>query len=257
MHDPHPVPIAVQLYTLRDETAVDLPAVLARVGAVGYAGVEFAGLQGCEPVRVSAALSDAGLRVASAHVGLGERDAFAAELDVYQGLGADTVVVPFGPPDWFADSDALAHTAERINEANEIAAARGLALGYHNHYWELQQQVDDRPSLVALFDRVDPSVRAEVDIYWAQVGGVDPADLLRTLGARVTHLHVKDGPADDPSSAMVAVGHGTVDVGGVLAAAPSASWHIVELDRCDTDMFRAVEDSYSFLVGAGLSQGRA
>jgi hypothetical protein len=31
----------------------------------------------------------------------------------------------------------------------------------------------------------------------------------------------------------------------------------VELDRCDTDMFEAVERSYDYLVGNGLSTGRA
>ena len=60
---------------------------------------------------------------------------------------------------------------------------------------------------------------------------------------------MKDGPADDRASAMVAVGDGVIDVPGVLAAARSAQWHIVELDRCDTDMFDAVERSYDYLVG--------
>jgi hypothetical protein len=33
-------------------------------------------------------------------------------------------------------------------------------------------------------------------------------------------------------------------------------WHIVELDACATDMFEAVEKSYRFLTGRGLSRGR-
>ena len=55
---------------------------------------------------------------------------------------------------------------------------------------------------------------------------------------------------------MVAVGDGVVDVPGVLAASPSARWHIVELDRCATDMFEAVERSYDYLVGGDYSRGR-
>ena len=39
-----------------------------------------------------------------------------------------------------------------------------------------------RPALLALFDRLAPGVVAEVDIYCARVGGVDPAELLAELG---------------------------------------------------------------------------
>jgi sugar phosphate isomerase/epimerase len=115
---------------------------------------------------------------------------------------------------------------------------------------------DDRPALLHLFEQLAPEVVAEVDVYWAQVGGSDPADIVAALGARVALLHVKDGPADEPPSPMVAVGDGVVDVPGVLAAAPTASWHVVELDRCATDMFQAVERSYDYLVGGGYSSGR-
>jgi hypothetical protein len=55
---------------------------------------------------------------------------------------------------------------------------------------------------------------------------------------------------------MVAVGDGAIDIPGVLAAGAAARWHVVELDRCDTDMFDAVERSYRYLVDNQLSQGR-
>ena len=144
-----------------------------------------------------------------------------------------------------------------MNGARELTHARGLTLGYHNHFWELTAMPDGRPALVHLFEQLAPDVIAEVDIYWAQVGGADPAALVTTLGDRVGLLHVKDGPADKPKHPMVAVGDGVVDIPGVLAASPAARWHIVELDRCATDMFEAVERSYDYLVGNGLSAGRA
>ena len=43
------VPLAVQLYSLRTEAAIDLRAVLERVAGIGYLGVEFAGLHGNHP----------------------------------------------------------------------------------------------------------------------------------------------------------------------------------------------------------------
>ena len=194
--------------------------------------------------------------MSSAHVGhAATTDEFAAALDAHQALGCDTVVIPALPPEAFADLDAVRAAADRVNALVDVARARGMTLGYHNHFWEFTPMPDGRPALLHLFEHLAPDVFAEVDIYWAQVGGSDPTELVTELGSRVGLLHVKDGPADEPKSPMVAVGDGVVDVPGVLAASPTARWHIVELDRCATDMFDAVERSYDYLVGGGYSRG--
>jgi sugar phosphate isomerase/epimerase len=250
-------PISVQLYTLRKETAVDFPAVLARLGAKGYPGVELAGFGELSPSKLSSALADAGVSVSSAHVGMQDESAFAAALDDHAAVGCDTVVVPSLPVEAFADLDAVRAAADRVNALVDAAQSRGMTLGYHNHFWEFTAMPDGRPALLHLFEHLAPGVFAEVDIYWAQVGGSDPKGVVTELGSRVGLLHVKDGPADEPKNPMVAVGDGVVDIPGVLAASPTARWHIVELDRCATDMFEAVERSYDYLVGGGYSAGRA
>ena len=252
-----PPPISVQLYSLREEVAHDFPAVLARLGAKGYPGVELAGFGGLTETELARALADANLVVSSAHVGFGTPDEFAAALDAHQPLGCDTVVIPSLPAEQFADLDGVRAAAETINIAHGLARARGMSLGYHNHWWELTPMPDGRPALLHLFDQVEPEVFAEVDIYWAQMGGFDPKAIVGTLGSRVGLLHVKDGPADAKRNPMVAVGDGVIDIPGVLAWSRSARWHIVELDRCATDMFEAVERSYDYLVGNGYSRGRA
>ena len=166
-------------------------------------------------------------------------------------------MIPALAHDAFADPDTVRAIADRVNALDALARARGMTLGYHNHWWEFTKMPDGRPALLHLFDHLAPDVFAEVDIYWAQVGGSDPKEIVRSLGTRVGLLHVKDGPADEPKSPMVAVGDGAVDVPGILAASPTARWHIVELDRCATDMFAAVERSYDYLVGQGYSRGRS
>ena len=250
-------PISVQLYTLRDEVNTDFPAVLRRLASKGYPGVELAGFGTLTPDQLAATLADSGLVVSSAHVGYQAADQFAAALEQHGVVGCDTAVSPALRAEGFADLDAVRKSADRINRLVDVARAHGMTLGYHNHWWELAPMPDGRPALLHLFEHLAPDVFAEVDIYWARVGGTDPAALVAELGARVGLLHVKDGPADEPPSPMVAVGDGAIDVPGVLGAAPSARWHIVELDRCATDMFDAVERSYDFLVGGGYSRGRA
>ena len=78
--------------------------------------------------------------------------------------------------------------------------------------------------------------------------------LLRRLGDRVRYLHVKDGPAVNRDDFMTAVGSGRMPVAEILAASPSARWHVVELDRCATDMMTAVGDSLAWLTGQGLAR---
>ena len=73
------------------------------------------------------------------------------------------------------------------------------------------------------------------------------------LSDRVRYLHVKDGPVVNRDDFMTAVGSGRMPVAEILAASPSARWHVVELDRCATDMMTAVEDSLTWLVGQGLA----
>ena len=147
-------------------------------------------------------------------------------------------------------------SADALNKANEIARSRGVSLGYHNHWWEFSTILDGQTAWSTLIERLDPTVFAEVDIYWATLGGADPRQVIADLGDRLWLLHVKDGPCDAPESPMVAVGSGTLDIPAILASAPTAKWHIVELDRCATDMFTALADSYRYLVDNGLSQGR-
>ena len=143
--------------------------------------------------------------------------------------------------------------ARELTELAAWTADHGLRLGYHNHDFELASVLGGRPALEVLADHLGDAVLLEVDTYWAAVGGQDVPALLRRLGERVRYLHVKDGPVtrDDP---MTAVGAGRMPVAEVLAASPSAQWHVVELDRCATDMMTAVGDSLAWLVGQGLAR---
>lgn len=227
----------MQLYTLRDHT--DLPDTLHRLAALGYQAVEpYNPLN--DPAGFRALLDETGLAVHSTHAPLlgDQRDDVARALEI---IGLDTVIVPFIAPADFAD---LPRTIAALNDAAAWAAKNGLRLGYHNHAWELEL-VGGRHALEIVAEQLDPAVFFEIDVYWAHVGGADVPALLRRLGDRVKFLHVKDGPGT-PEAAMTAVGSGTLPIGEILAAAPDA-FRVVELDRCDTDMWQAVADSLTYL----------
>jgi sugar phosphate isomerase/epimerase len=249
-------PISVQLYSLRDVAANDFERVLRTLGEVGFVGVELAGFHDLTPKQFAAIVRESGLVTSSAHLTDLSPDGFNAALDDLQEIGCDVAVCAFLPPERFADLDAIKGSADALNTANDIARSRGVSLGYHNHWAEFETILDGQTAWSALIERLDATVFAEVDIYWATLGGADPRQVIADLGDRLWLLHVKDGPCDAPESPMVAVGSGTLDIPAILKSAPTAKWHIVELDRCATDMFTAIADSYRYLVDSGLSQGR-
>ena len=244
-------PTALQLYTVREQLKADRAGVLAQVAAMGYGAVEPFGILD-DPDGLRADLDATGLFACSVHAAPTGEDAEAV-VRAARTLGADTVIIPYLPPPRFADADSVQALARELTEVAAWTAGQGLRLGYHNHDFELSSLVGGVPALEVLADQLGDAVLLEVDTYWAAVGGQDVAALLGRLGDRVRYLHVKDGPVVNRDDFMTAVGSGRMPVAEILAASPSECWHVVELDRCATDMMTAVEDSLTWLVGQGLA----
>ncbi|MFH8565561.1 sugar phosphate isomerase/epimerase family protein [Streptomyces sp. NPDC017988] len=245
-------PLSVQLYSVRDQLTADRDGTLRRLADLGYGAVEPYDVL-ADPKGLRASLDELGLTVSGAHVVqlLGPEP--GPVLDAVTALGTDLAIVPAGiPPEDFTTHDGLARAADRLNGLADAAAQRGLRVGYHNHWWEIEPRFEDhagRHAVEVLAELLDPAVFLEVDTYWAAVGGADVPALLRRLGDRVRALHLKDGPGtkDDPN---VAVGGGTMPVPEILAAAPDA-WRVVEFDSCvgDTDaLFDELAASRTYLT---------
>ena len=243
-------PVALQLYTVRDQLTADRPGVLKRLAGFGYRTVEPYDVL-TDPDVLRAELDAAGLAVCSVHTRPFGDDAEAAFRGV-RTVGANTAIVPHIVPERFADADGVRAVAGELNEAAKQAAQHGLRLGYHNHDFELSTLVGGRPALEVLAGQLDPEVILEVDTYWAAVGGQPVPELLGRLGPRVRYLHVKDGPVtkEDPNTA---VGSGKMPVAQILAASGSVEWNVVEFDACATDVLEAIGDSLTWLVAHGLA----
>lgn len=243
-------PLAVQLYSVRDLMTPDPTAVLERITAAGYGAVEPYNVLD-NPEGFKSIVDRLGLKVCSAHTPLladggAQQDTL---FDAVATIGTDTAIVAASPAEQWTSREGVQGIADGLNAAAEKAAGRGIRVGYHNHFWELENQIDGRFAIEVFADLLDPRVILEVDTYWAQVGGADVVPLLQRLGERVRYLHVKDGPAKDRSDSMVAVGSGDMPVVEILGANPAVEWHVVELDRCDTDMVQAIADSATYLAG--------
>jgi len=248
-------PISIQLYTLREESKTDFPRVVREVGAIGYAGVEPAGLYGLSPAEFRRIVEGEGMVVSSSHGPWASPDNLSEVIETAGALGIDLVSSGFGP-EQFADKDAIRRTAETVNGMNEPLRAAGLILFLHNHHWEFET-LDGRLKY-ELFAELAPGVSFEIDTYWAaNFGANDPAAMVRKFARRTPLLHIKDGPLkkDKP---MTAVGKGKMPIRNLIKAADPAvlRWLVVEIDECATDMLQAVRDSYDFMTREGMAKGR-
>lgn len=224
---------AIQLYTLRD---VDdsLPDLLARVGETEFEGVEFAGLGGTEPAEIAAALDDAGLSAAGAHVDLAALETeFDDVVAAYDELGCDTLVVPYLDETHFESEDAVRETARRLTDVADRLADRGVQLCYHNHDHEFVDVEGAEGDAFDLLVDLTDDLGIELDVGWALAAGRDPVALLSRLAGRVPLVHCKDVAVE--TRTPVELGEGDLDLDACARAAreAGAEWLVYEHDDPD------------------------
>lgn len=237
---------SLQLYTVRKPLEEDLAGTIAKIAAIGYTNVEPYNFVATAN-ELAAALSAHGIGAPSGHAPLLRED----QDEIFRAakkLGIETVIDPHvDRAQWTTEEDIKA-TAAALNAAAVKGAGYGIRVGYHNHEFELETQINGRSGLEILAENLSPQVVLEVDTYWAAVGGEDPVKLLARLGDRVRFIHIKDGPLTKVNTDQVAVGSGKVPIQDVIAAAESLEVGVVELDDFSGDIFDAITDSLNYLL---------
>lgn len=249
-------PISIQLYTVR-ELAKDGNHlnVLQQIADIGYKGVEGSGY-GMTPSEFRKVVEDMGMAVSSYFGPFPTPETVNKFIDTAKELGTNQTVSGFWIPD-FADRDAIASAARKVNAVLPALDEAGITFSLHNHWAEFWK-VEGRWAIDWLFDAC-PGVNLELDIYWCSAFGANrPAEVVAKYRDKIHLMHVKDGPLVE-GRPHVAVGSGKMDIPGTIAAADPdvLKWLIVELDECGTDMMQAVADSYRYLVGNRLAVGNS
>lgn len=225
--------IALQMYTVRDDQSKDFRGTLTKVAQMGYPAVEFAGYGGLDAEQIKDLLAELGIVAAGTNTGIEalQKD-FGAVVRFHHTIGAKFVTAPSLPGNRYSRDEAgFQAAAKDLGELGRRLAAEGLALGYHNHDFEFFK-ADGRYGLDILYEETDPTyLRAELDVFWAKKGGVDPAEYMRKLGPRCSLVHIKDMAAD---GSFAEVGTGSIDFDSIFAAGESigSEWYIVEQDVC-------------------------
>jgi sugar phosphate isomerase/epimerase len=238
--------LALQLYTVRDETRRDFAGTLRRVAQIGYAGMEFAGYGNLTAQEMSALLAETGLRVASTHLGLDALQGLKLDESIRycQDISCSFMVLPSLPKEW-RTLEKIRALAPRLDDIGRQCQGYGITFAYHNHDFEFTR-VDGGSLLDYLLEATDPSlVKIELDVYWAAYAGVDPVSYLQAHADRVALVHLKDMAAD---RSMTEVGKGILDMQRICAFAQVRGlWGIVEHDYPQISSLESARISLEYL----------
>jgi sugar phosphate isomerase/epimerase len=253
--------LGVQLYTVRDTIEKDPAKDLKAIEAIGYQEVEvvYASLDKIWP-----ALKETKLKPVSAHVtsalffedSLGKVETAIGEL---KEKGFTYMVMPYVPDANRGGLDVFKKFADILNRVGEKTKAAGLKLCYHNHSFEFQPMGGTTGLDVMMKETHKSLVSLELDIFWVSVAGHKPVDVMKQYSDRIALLHLKDKAAnfpvqyneDVPPATFKEVGHGSIDIPGVLAEAKKigVTNYFVEQDETPGSPIASLQQSFNYLKG--------
>ena len=192
------LPVGVQVYGLRDlleNTSENFENVMCQVKAMGYDGVELAGLYGIEPAEIKAILDKVGLIPISAHVPfvdmIEDIDKVIADYSV---IGVKFLVMPYMAEEYRPiNPEGFESFLPLLKEIGAKINAAGMTFLYHNHDFEFVKLPDGQYGYDKMFDSIPKeSLQCELDTCWCDVATKDPNGFINKYAGRLPVVHLKD-----------------------------------------------------------------
>jgi sugar phosphate isomerase/epimerase len=232
--------IGLQLYSLRNQFAKDVPGTLDKVKAFGIVNVELAGTYGLTPEKFKAELDARGLKAVSGHFPYDryrdDPEAIARDAKI---LGLESVGCAWIPHKDPFDEKTCRDAIAVFNKAGEALARHGIKFFYHVHGYEFQSFKDGTLFDLLMTETNPKFVNYQMDVFWVVHPNQDPIKLLEKYGPRWVSLHVKGMKDSTPTGLLtgksdvtndVAVGSGKIDYAPIVRAAEKigVKWYIIE-----------------------------
>jgi sugar phosphate isomerase/epimerase len=253
--------VGVQLYTVRSLMKTDFEGTIAKVAAVGYKEVEFAGYFDHTGKQVRAVLDKNGLDGISTHVQYDDLDEkFPSVIETGQDIGLKYIVCPWIPEELRKSPDIWKQAAEKFNHCGEQCKQAGMQFAYHNHWFEFLKSADGKLPYDELLRLCDKDlVKMEMDLCWITAAGADPLQYFKMYPGRFPLVHVKDlktlpkistGGAQNFGDTvdLTEVGSGIIDWKRIFAHSEQAGikHYIVEHDH-PKQPIESIAASYKYL----------
>lgn len=241
--------IGLQLYTVRNQLKADFDGTLARVAAIGYKEVEFAGYYDRTPEQIKAVLEKNRLSSPAAHVQLIMMQGdWAKTVETAKAIGHRYLVLAYLLPNERKTLDDYKRLAETLNRAGDVCRKAGLQMAYHNHNFEFDALDGEIPYDVLLKATDAKLVKMELDLYWITKARQQPETYFARYPNRFRLVHVKDMD-NTPKQFFTEVGRGVMDYKRLLAQARKAGveHYFVEQDECPGSPLDSIQISFDYL----------
>ena len=226
--------IAVQLFSVRQEMAKDIPGTLQAVREIGYEGVEFFGGY-IRPDILLKALKKAKLKIVGWHTPVANvmPGLIEAAISYNKQIGNNSMVVPALPAEYTANRAGWLKAAEVLQTAAKRLAEEGMYTGYHNHHTEFTK-VEGQTPWDIIAGATDKNVVLQMDTGNCMKGKGDPLELMRKYPGRSRTIHLK--PFSRSKEFATMIGGDDTDwqaVKKIGEGDSGAEWYIVEYE-CET-----------------------
>ena len=269
------LPVALQVFSVRDDAEKDFKGTMQRIKEMGYDGVELAGLYGHTAEQIRKMLDEVGIRAISAHIPYMDLIADTEGIiDQYMAIGCEYIVIPYLNDEYRPGVENFGEVLEAIAKIGAVCKQKGVTLLYHNHDFEFVTMEDGSFGLDYMYSHVSPEyLQTELDCCWVKVAGQDPAAYIRKFAGRCPVVHLKDyrgeksehmyeliGLEEDRKDEVKStfefrpVGYGVQDMPSILAASveSGADWVVVEQDdSLDRPPMEAAAMSREYLKSLG------
>jgi sugar phosphate isomerase/epimerase len=237
------LPVALQVYSIRDDAEKDFVKAMQEVKSMGYEGVELAGLYGHTPEEIRDILKEIGLTPISAHVPYQELEQnLQKTVKCYAIIGCRFIAIPYLTDEYRYGTDKFEEVMKYIPSIAKACHTEGITLLYHNHDFEFLKTTEDEYILDFMYQQIpEEELKVELDTCWVKVVGINPSDYMKKYAGRLPVVHLKDFNGETPLE-FRALGQGVQDVPSLLEEAirGGSEWVVVEQDS--HTQYSALED---------------
>lgn len=216
--------IALQLYSLRNQLKTDVERYHEIIDQWDIRYIEGGGTYDMTMTAYQELLAKYDLQLVSVGGSYEEmRDDPKAVIDKAKAFGAKYIVTFWIPhtSGLFGEKEAKA-AVEVFNSAGKLVQDAGLTYCYHPHGYEFKPY-----GAGTLFDYMASNATHfdfQLDVFWAQMGGVDPLSLLNKYPKKFPLIHLKDrkpgtqGTSDGTGDVEtnVVLGTGDIDIAAII-----------------------------------------
>jgi len=200
--------VGLQLYSVRDDMKKDPVGTLTQLAKMGYKNVEHANyinqkFYGYSATEFKKILDGLGLKMVSGHTVMAKNhwdaekkefsDSWKKTIEDAAYLGQKYVISPSMEESMHKTYDDMLRSMEVFNKCGELCQKTGMKFGYHNHWFEFGEKLNDIKVFDIMMKNMDPKlVIMQLDIGNMYIAGAKALDVLGQYPGRFEMLHVKD-----------------------------------------------------------------